>query len=63
MNFPEGDYSLPIVGDQWPYDEDLMALSHGKLNRRQIKTAFMHFADMLRNAQSWSTREPARLYG
>ena len=52
MNFPEGEYSLPIVGDQWPSDEDLMALSHGKLNRRQIKTGFMHFADMLRNAQS-----------
>ena len=52
MNFPEGEYSLPIVGDQWPFDEDLMALSHGKLNRGKIKTGFIHFADVLRNAQS-----------
>ncbi len=52
MNPPSGEWTLPIVGDQWPYDEDLMALSHGKLNRGQIKTGFMHFADMLRNAQS-----------
>src|SRR5271167_1074987 len=50
--FPRGDWSLPLVGDQWPYDEDLMALLHGKLNRGKIKTGFMHFADMLRNAQT-----------
>ena len=29
-----------------------MALSHGKINRGQIKTGFVHFADMLRNAQT-----------
>jgi Family of unknown function (DUF5631)/Family of unknown function (DUF5632) len=50
--FPRGDWSLPLVGDQWPYDEDLMALLHGKLNRGKIKTGYMHFADMLRNAQT-----------
>src|ERR1700722_15837211 len=50
--FPSGDWSIPIVGDQWPYDEDLMALLHGRSNRGQIKTGYTHFADMLRNAQS-----------
>ena len=52
MNPPDGEFTLPIVGDQWPYDDDLAALSHGKSNRKKIKTGFMHFADMLRNAQS-----------
>jgi hypothetical protein len=52
MEPPSGDWTLSIVGDQWPYDDDLMALSHGKLNRGQIKTGYMHFADMLRAAQT-----------
>jgi len=49
--FPPGEWSRSLVGDQWPDDQDLMALSHGKINRGQIKTGFMQFADMLRNAQ------------
>jgi hypothetical protein len=52
MIFPPGEYSIPIVGDQWVDDQDLMALSHGKTNRGNIKTGFSNFADMLRNAQS-----------
>jgi hypothetical protein len=52
MIFPPGEWSLLLVGDQWPDDQDLMALSHGKINRGQIKTGFVHFADMLRNAQT-----------
>jgi len=52
MTFPPGEYSIPIVGDQWVDDQDLMALSHGKTNRGNIKTGFSNFADMLRNAQS-----------
>jgi hypothetical protein len=52
MNFPPGDWSQEIVGDQWPDDQDLMALSHGKINRGNIKTEFTNFADMLCNAQS-----------
>ncbi|SPM42281.1 putative transmembrane protein [Mycobacterium numidiamassiliense] len=52
MMFPSGEWSLTLIGDQWPDDEDLAALSHGKLNRGNIKTGFTHFADMLRNAQS-----------
>src|SRR3981189_1270519 len=51
MIFPPGEYSIPIVGDQWVDDQDLMALSHGKANRGDIKTGFSNFADMLRNAQ------------
>lgn len=41
-----------LVGHQWPYDQDLMALSHGRLNRGQIKSDFIDFAEMLRNARS-----------
>jgi len=52
MIFPPGEWSHLLVGDQWPDDQDLMTLSHGKLNRSQIKTGFVHFADMLRNAQT-----------
>src|SRR5258708_5035758 len=52
MIFPPGKYSIPIVGDQWVDDQDLMALSHGKTNRGIIKTGFSNFADMLRHAQS-----------
>ena len=50
--FPPGEWSFLLVGDQWPDDQDLMALSHGKLNRGQVQSGFMHFADMLRNAQT-----------
>ncbi|WP_322857971.1 DUF5631 domain-containing protein [Mycobacterium shigaense] len=52
MNFPDGDWSIFIVGDQWPYDGDLAALSHGGANRGQIKSAYEHFSDILRSAQS-----------
>jgi hypothetical protein len=52
MIFPRGEWSPLIVGDQWPDDQDLMALSHGKINRGNIKTGFTNFADMLRNAQT-----------
>jgi hypothetical protein len=52
MIFPPGEWSFLLVGDQWPDDQDLMALSHGKINRGQTKTGFVHFADMLRNAQT-----------
>ena len=52
MIFPPGEWSFLLVGDQWPDDQDLMALSHGKINRGQLKTGFVHFADMLRNAQT-----------
>src|ERR1700733_1421642 len=52
MIFPPGQYSIYIVGDQWVDDQDLMALSHGRINRGNIKTGFSNFADMLRNAQS-----------
>ncbi|BAX93102.1 DUF5631 domain-containing protein [Mycobacterium shigaense] len=52
MNLPEGEYSFLIVGEQWPYDGDLAALSQGKLNRRQIKSAYAHFSEMLYNAQA-----------
>jgi hypothetical protein len=43
---------MAIVGDQWVDDDDLMALSHGKLNRGNIKTGFTNFGDMLRSAQT-----------
>jgi Family of unknown function (DUF5631)/Family of unknown function (DUF5632) len=52
MIFPPGEWSFLLVGDQWPDEQDLMALSHGKINRGQLKTGFVHFADMLRNAQT-----------
>ena len=51
-SFPSGEWSPLIVGDQWPDDQDLIALSHGKINRGNIKTGFTNFADMLRNAQT-----------
>src|ERR1700758_990069 len=50
--FPPGEWSFLLVGDQWPDDQDLMALSHGKINRGNIKTGFTNFADALRNAQT-----------
>ena len=52
MMFPPGEWSFLLVGDQWPDDQDLMALSQGKINRGQLKTGYVHFADMLRNAQT-----------
>src|SRR5262249_55212115 len=52
MMFPPGEWSFLLVGDQWPDDQDLMALSQGKINRGQIKAGLMHFADMLHNAQT-----------
>jgi hypothetical protein len=52
MIFPPGEWSISLVGDQWPDDEDVIALSHGKINRENIKTGFTNFADMLRNAQT-----------
>jgi hypothetical protein len=50
--FPAGEWSFLLVGHQWPNDQDLMALSYGKNNRSQIKTGFIHFADMLRSART-----------
>ena len=50
--FPPGEWSLVLVGDQWPDDSDLMALSHGEFNRGQIKNAYTNFAAVLRNAQT-----------
>jgi hypothetical protein len=50
--FPPGEWSPLLVGDQWPDDQDLMALSHSKINRGNTKTGYMHFADTLRNAQA-----------
>ena len=50
--FPSGEWSFLLVGDQWPDDQDLLALSHGKMNRGQVKSGFIHFADMLHNAQT-----------
>jgi hypothetical protein len=52
MSFPPGEWSALLVGDQWPEDQDLLALSHGKMNRGKIKNGFAHFADLLRNAQT-----------
>nr|BBX76468.1 hypothetical protein MFLOJ_02550 [Mycobacterium florentinum] len=49
---PPGEWSAAIVGDQWVDDDDLMALSHGKLNRGSIKAGFTNFGDMLRSAQT-----------
>jgi len=50
--FPPGEWSRSLVGDQWPDDQDLMALSHGKTNRGTIRTGYSNFADMLRNTQT-----------
>ena len=51
-DFPPGEWSIILVGDQWPDDQALMALERGKTNRGNIKAGFTHFADMLRNAQT-----------
>jgi hypothetical protein len=50
--FPPGEWSLLLVGNQWPDEQDLMALSQGKINRGSIKAGFTNFADILRNAQT-----------
>src|SRR5262245_27613005 len=52
MTFPPGEWSPLLIGYQWPDDQDIMALSHGKANRGTIKSGYSHFADMLRNAQT-----------
>jgi Family of unknown function (DUF5631)/Family of unknown function (DUF5632) len=52
MIFPRGEWSSVLVGDQWPYDQDILELSHSKINRGNIKTGYVHFADMLCNAQT-----------
>ena len=52
MIFPPGEWSFLLVGDQWPDDQDLMALSQGKVNRGLIKAGYLHFADMLHHAQT-----------
>lgn len=51
MNFPPGEYSTLIVGDQWVFDQDLMVLSDGKANRGNITSAYSNFEDVLRNLQ------------
>lgn len=50
--FPAGEWLFLLVGHQWPTDQDLMALSHGRINRDQLKSGFIRSADMLRNARS-----------
>lgn len=52
MSFPPGEWSPLLVGDQWPDDHDLMALSDSKINRGNIKAGYTRFADMLRNTQT-----------
>jgi hypothetical protein len=41
-----------LVADQWPNDQDIVELSHRNINRGNIKTGYLHFADMLHNAQT-----------
>jgi Family of unknown function (DUF5631)/Family of unknown function (DUF5632) len=50
--FPPGEWSPLLVADQWPGDQDLMALSLGKTNRGTIRTGYSNFADTLRNTQT-----------
>ena len=52
MTFPPGKWSPLLVGDQWPHERDLAALSNGRSNRRRIRTGFSSFGDVLRSAQT-----------
>lgn len=52
IDFPPGEWSPLLVGDQWPDAQDVLALQHGKTNRGMVKTGYQNFADILRNAQT-----------
>lgn len=52
MTFPPGEWSPSIVGDQWPRDDDMVAIQHGKTNREAIETGFNGYADMLSRART-----------
>lgn len=49
--FPEGRWSLLLVGEHWPTENDLSVLQLGRLNRDKIHTGYQHFAESLRTAQ------------
>lgn len=50
-DFPPGEWSPLIIGDQWPDYGDILALEHGRNNRGAIKTGFTNFSDTLQDAQ------------
>jgi hypothetical protein len=51
-SFPPGEWSQILVGDQWPDDQDLAAVQHGRTNRRSIKDKLIDFAESLHHART-----------
>ena len=41
-----------LVGDQWPYDQDIVALSQARSNREAIRARFNNFADALHSGRT-----------
>lgn len=56
-DFPSGEWSLILIGDYWPDDLDLVALSNGKSNRATTSASFNDFATLLHDAQTGSLAE------
>ncbi|MBI2703009.1 DUF5631 domain-containing protein [Mycobacterium gordonae] len=51
-DFPPGEWSPILVGDQWPDDNDLQALERAENSRQRINNSYQHFCDLLRQART-----------
>lgn len=51
MTFPPGKWSVLLVGDQWPDEQDMATLLHGKANRATVRSHATLISDLLRSAQ------------
>jgi hypothetical protein len=50
--FPRGEWSPVLVGDQWPSDLAMATIDQGETNRGNTETGFNHFGDLLHDAQT-----------
>lgn len=57
MTFPPGKWSRLLIGDQWPDDQDIQILSHGRTNRGAVEIAFKMFGEDLRRARTGALTE------
>lgn len=52
--FPAGEWSVLLIGHQWPQDQELSALSAGARNRGQVRTEYSRLAELLRISRTGS---------
>ncbi|WP_211283201.1 hypothetical protein, partial [Mycobacterium asiaticum] len=51
-DFPPGEWSFLLIGDNWPTEQELLVLEQGKTRRHASKTGFYHFADELASVRT-----------